>query len=72
VLGPEAVQAINETASPPDAEGWIRAVLPIESLRHAETDLLRFGADAEVLEPPELRERLRGVAVAMVERYRDG
>jgi predicted DNA-binding transcriptional regulator YafY len=71
ILGPEAVRAVANTADLPDAEGWIRVVLPIESMRHAETDLLRFGAEAEVLDPPELRERLVEVAAAMIGRYRE-
>lgn len=70
LLGPEALQAAEATASPPDAEGWIVVTLPIESLRHAETDLLRFGAEAEVLAPPILRARLAEVAAAMLARYR--
>lgn len=69
LLGPEVVRSINETATPPDAAGWIRAIVPIESLRHAETDLLRFGADAEVLDPPELRERMAEIAAALAKRY---
>jgi predicted DNA-binding transcriptional regulator YafY len=71
LLGPVALQAASQSASDPDPDGWIEARIPIESLRHAETDLLRFGADAEVVAPPELRNRLAAVAAAMVARYRD-
>lgn len=69
LLGPDVVQAAETTASPPNAHGWIEATIPIESLRHAETDLLRFGAEAEILAPPELRQRFGEIAAAMAARY---
>ncbi|MER6139505.1 YafY family protein [Streptomyces sparsogenes] len=49
--------------------GWRRALIPIESLTHAEGDLLRLGAQVEVVSPPELRERLAATAVAMAALY---
>jgi predicted DNA-binding transcriptional regulator YafY len=49
--------------------GWVRTVIPIESIRHAHVEMLRFGADAEVLEPPELRERIIDWARALIDRY---
>jgi predicted DNA-binding transcriptional regulator YafY len=70
LLGPYVHRAASERADPPDAEGWIRTTFPIESLNHAEVDLLRFGPDAEVLGPPELRERLAAAAEALARRYR--
>lgn len=66
LLGPVVGRAIRAAAGTPDGDGWVTAVIPIESVEHALHDLLRFGPDAEVLEPPELRERLveatRGLA----------
>lgn len=56
LLGPAASRAVDQTAGPPDASGWVRAVIPIESPAHAAGDLLRLGADVEVLEPAELRD----------------
>lgn len=53
-LGPAAARAATETARS-DKHGWTRVVIPIESLRHGCLALLRFGPDAEVLGPPELR-----------------
>jgi len=63
---------VNQTASAPDATGWITAVIPIESLQHAHGELLRLGADAEVMGPAELRERLQLTATALARLYQDG
>lgn len=60
--------AARESASP-DADGWVTATLPIESVRHATHDLLRMGAEVEVLEPPELRQRIAAEAAKVAERY---
>lgn len=49
--------------------GWTRVTVPIESVEHASGQLLRLGAEAEVLAPPELRERLAALARAIVARY---
>ena len=67
---PVAARAAHESASPPDRDGWTQVVLPIESIEHALADLLRLGADAEVLAPPELRERMAETAAALAEIYR--
>ena len=69
LLGPHVYRAARERAEAPDADGWIRTTIPIESLQHAEVDLLRFGAEAEILAPTELRERLAAAAEAMIRRY---
>ncbi|MEU5846140.1 WYL domain-containing protein [Saccharopolyspora shandongensis] len=49
--------------------GWRRAVIPIESLAHAEAELLRLGPEVEVLAPPELRERIAASARTMATLY---
>ena len=40
--GPTRLSAVGEavaaTAGPPDAEGWVRVVIPIESVEHAVAD----------------------------------
>ena len=69
LLEPAASRAIGQTAGPPDASGWIRAVIPIESPAHAASDLLRLGADAEVLEPPELRDLMTATVEALTRTY---
>jgi predicted DNA-binding transcriptional regulator YafY len=63
------VDAVARTAGEPDAQGWVTAVVPIESLIHAETEFLKLGAEVEVLEPAELRERLAGTAHALARLY---
>ncbi|WP_369386260.1 helix-turn-helix transcriptional regulator [Streptomyces sp. CG1] len=49
--------------------GWRRAVIPIEGLAHAEAELLRLGPEAEVLAPPELRERIAASARTVATLY---
>lgn len=57
-LGPVAARALRDNAAEPDDNGWVQLVVPIESVRHAVGEFLRFGAEAEVLEPLELCEQL--------------
>lgn len=66
---PVVAQAAAASQSEPDADGWTHATIPIESIEHAVGDLLRYGADVEALEPPELRERLIGTIRALSARY---
>lgn len=68
-LGPAVARAAARTASQPDSEGWTTSVIPIESVQHATGELLRLGTDAEVLEPPELRERIAETISALAARY---
>ncbi len=58
---------IEETA---DAEGWRIAELPIgKTVWHAATELLRLGAEVEVLKPVELRDKIKEIAHAMAAQY---
>jgi predicted DNA-binding transcriptional regulator YafY len=50
LLGQLEARAVAESAGEPAGDGWVTATLPIESTRHAESVLLRLGADVEV--PP--------------------
>ena len=63
-----AARALADTGTA-EPDGWIRAVLPIESLDHAHGMFLALGADVEVLEPPELRARLARTGRALAARY---
>src|SRR5436190_9062749 len=53
-----------------DADGWRIATLPVgKTVWHAVTELLRLGAEAEVLAPADLREKMAEVAQGMAARY---
>jgi predicted DNA-binding transcriptional regulator YafY len=54
-MGVAITDAALAGAGPPDADGWIRVRLAVESPRHACWQLMRLGASVEVLDPPELR-----------------
>src|SRR5215475_1668447 len=64
-----AVAAAAERNAVPDGDGWVRTRIPIETSEHALGELLRLGADVEVLGPPELRRRMVTVAAALVRVY---
>ncbi|RKE17832.1 YafY family protein [Streptomyces sp. TLI_171] len=57
------------SAGPPDADGWVRVLLPVESEPVAVSDLLRLGADADVLGPPSLRAAVAEAVAALHHRY---
>jgi predicted DNA-binding transcriptional regulator YafY len=59
-----------ETASAPDASGWVRVVIPIERIDHAAGELIRLGVDVEALEPQELRDRIAEMAGDVSRLYR--
>ena len=69
VCGSVEGRAVADSAGAPDEHGWIEATLPIESVQHAESMLLRLGAEVEVLAPAELRARLATTARALAARY---
>jgi predicted DNA-binding transcriptional regulator YafY len=68
VLSPAAVSVI-EAAGVADADGWVRARVPIESAGHALADFLRLGADIEILAPAELRDQAARTIRAMAAIY---
>jgi len=67
-LGAEGARAAA-AAGPPDADGWVRVVLRVEWEAVAVGDLLRLGAEAEVLAPPALRRRMAAAVSALAEHY---
>jgi predicted DNA-binding transcriptional regulator YafY len=69
MMSAAVISAAAATASPANPDGWVTAVVPIESLTHAHQDFLRLGADVEVLEPAELRERLAATARSLAAIY---
>ncbi|MGN9846009.1 helix-turn-helix transcriptional regulator [Nonomuraea sp. H19] len=69
LMTPGMVAAAQRSAQPPDADGWTRVTVPIESIEHALGEFLRLGTDAEVLAPAELRDRLCAAAQELAARY---
>ncbi|OKI85127.1 helix-turn-helix transcriptional regulator [Micromonospora sp. CB01531] len=69
VFPPEMSRAARAAAGEPDEHGWLETSVPIESVKHAHTELLKLGAEVEVLAPAELRERLAATAHALARLY---
>ena len=70
VAEPYAVRSAHAAASDPGPDGWVTTRLPVESLDVAYTYVLRFGPEAEVLDPPSLRARLSSSVDRMRDLYR--
>ncbi|MFF7995613.1 helix-turn-helix transcriptional regulator [Kitasatospora xanthocidica] len=66
-LTPEGARRLGVASG---GEGWTEARVPIESVDHAHGEFLRLGADVEVLEPAELRDRIAATVRALAARYR--
>jgi predicted DNA-binding transcriptional regulator YafY len=71
LLEPAAVDEALGTVGEPDESGWVTVRLPVESLEIGYDDVLHLGPDAEVLDPPELRERVARAGRAMAALYGD-
>ena len=69
LLRPHTARALAEGSWPTDDDGWVRAVIPIESLAHARSELLGLGAEVEVLAPVALREQMADVARTLAGLY---
>ncbi|RPF40338.1 putative DNA-binding transcriptional regulator YafY [Streptomyces sp. Ag109_G2-6] len=67
-FGAPGVRAL-EGAGEPDGEGWVEVELPVESRAVAVGDLLRLGAEAEVLGPAELRAAVAEAVGVLAARY---
>ena len=80
-LSPFGVKLLNALSQPyvrtrtriednADAAGWRIAIVPIgKTVWHAAAELLRLGAEAQVLAPAELRDRMAELTQAMAARY---
>lgn len=62
-------RAARAAAGEPDADGWLLTTVPIESIKHGHTELLKLGAEVEVLAPAELRERFTATAHRLAALY---
>lgn len=69
VLDSRTSRAALRTLGSPDADGWRRVNVPVESVERAAVDLLKLGADAQVLAPPALVARIAGTIHAMAAHY---
>jgi predicted DNA-binding transcriptional regulator YafY len=69
LFGAAVTEAIEATATGPDTRGRVTAVVPIESLEHAQSEFLRLGGEVEVLAPGRLRDQMAGHARAMAGLY---
>ncbi|MDD7938715.1 WYL domain-containing protein [Actinomycetospora lutea] len=69
LLRPHTARALAEGSWPTDEDGWVRAVIPIESIAHARSELLALGAEVEVLGPPALREQMAETARTLASLY---
>jgi predicted DNA-binding transcriptional regulator YafY len=69
ILDPTAAQEALDAATAEDDDGWCRTTLRMQHLDHAALELLRFGPELEVLEPPELRRRMAAVTAETAARY---
>ena len=69
VFPPEMARVARAEATEPDEHGWVTTRVPIESIRHGQVELLKLGAGAEVLDPPELRERFAETARGLSATY---
>ncbi|MFJ4467850.1 helix-turn-helix transcriptional regulator [Streptomyces sp. NPDC089424] len=68
-LPPEVVRAVESTATAAGDDGWVEAVIPTESTEHARGELLRLGADVEVVAPAELRRCMADAVGALAVAY---
>jgi predicted DNA-binding transcriptional regulator YafY len=64
-----AAEVARESGQPCKPDGWIKADIPIESISHATGQMLRLGADVEVLKPQALREAVAREARKVAELY---
>ncbi|MFE7096139.1 helix-turn-helix transcriptional regulator [Streptomyces erythrochromogenes] len=68
-VAPEVVRAVDATATDVGGDGWVEAVVPTESTNHACGELLRLGADVEVVAPAALRRAMADTVGALARAY---
>ncbi len=68
-VSPVAAEAVDKAHRRCQPAGWVRAEIPIENVEHATRQLLRLGADIEVVEPAALRSSLAREASRVAEMY---
>ena len=68
-LSDAVATAVDAATEDPDAQGWVRVTIPIESVDHAAGEILKAGAEVEVLRPRALRDRMRDGAERIAALY---
>ncbi len=68
---PGIAQHASARAQAADADGWVCTELPVESGLQSVREILRLGAEIEVLEPAELREAVAAVAQAILGKHQN-
>ncbi len=69
LAAPAVNRAVAATSEPSDATDWLTVKIPIESHNHAIGDLLKLGAEVEVLAPTALREQMAQTVRALAGLY---
>lgn len=69
LLGPHVVAAVANSAGDPDARGWVRCSIPLETADFGIRELLRLGDDVEVIAPARLRTRMVQTLERMLRPY---
>ncbi len=69
LLGPYVEAAVAKTAGKPDRRGWIRCTIPLESAESGVRELMRLGAEVEVLAPATLREQMTKMLRQVLRHY---
>jgi predicted DNA-binding transcriptional regulator YafY len=62
VVGSTRAADVIAAADAPDENGWFSLTVNLEDVSQAESQMLRLGADARVIEPIELRDRVASAA----------
>ena len=68
-FSPTVAAAAHDSATPCWPDGWVEVAVPIESVEHASHEMLRLGAEGEVLSPPALRAALHRTARRLLAAY---
>jgi predicted DNA-binding transcriptional regulator YafY len=68
-VSPAAAHAVEQAHTPCEPRGWVRAEIPVESSEYATRQLLRLGAECEVLKPASLRAAIAKEASAAAALY---
>jgi len=64
-----AAEQVEASSRPSEREHWIEAEMPIETPDYSARQLLRLGAEVEVLAPAALRQALQQEAQAVLALY---